>query len=187
MNNIHLKEVIEQLIATEKSIVKLADRLASSAAGSPHAKWHQPVERVRANSRTRIRLLRSFAAEFPESSVHPIPSNEPTDFDGMLGSLKGDIREHRLSQVIGDLVIALSSAALNYSLLSSNRMVTIGLGDDELITLAEDGLNSSAESCSDLRGFPPMLLALELNPALGEKYGEVLALFVCQAWAPPED
>lgn len=187
MNNLHLKEVIEQLIATEKSIVKLADGLASSTAGSPHAQWHRPVERARANSRTRIRLLRSFAAEFPESSVHPTPSNAPTDFEGMLGSLKGDIREYRLSQVIGDLVIALSSAALNYSLLSANRVAAKGFGDDELSALAEDGLNSSAESCSDLREFPPMLLALELNPTLEEKYGEILAHCVYQAWTPPED
>ena len=129
----------------------------------------------------------SFAAEIPESSVHPTPSNAPTDLEGMLGSLKGDIREYRLSQVVGDLVIALSSAALNYSLLAANRVAAKGLGDDELIALAEDGLNSSAESCSDLREFPPMLLALELNPALEEKDGEILALGVFEAWAPPND
>ena len=187
MNKKHIKETIEKLIAAERAIMRLAGWLEFHDDGSEPAEWLETVERARLNSRTRIRLLHSFAAEFEEISGHPTPSIDPSKVQWILGSLKGDDCECRKSQIVGDLAIAMGYAALQYSLLVSNRISTHGFIDDELLALAQDGYDSSAEGFSDLRGLPPMLLALELNLGLDDNRLKILSSRFEQTWTPRDD
>lgn len=187
MNKKHIKETIEKLIAAERAIMRLAGWLDFHDDGVEPAEWLETAERARLNSRTRIRLLHSFAAEFEENPGHPTPSIDPSKVEWILGSLKGGDCECRKSQIVGDLVIAMGYAALQYSLLLSNRISTHGIIDDELLALAQDGFDSSAEGFSCLKGIPPMLLALELNPGVDDTRLKILSTRVHQAWAPPED
>ena len=185
MKNEYLKEAVEQLIAIEKSIVKLADGLGSSASDTPSTKWCYPVGIARDKSRTRYRLLRSFAAELPARLDGSGSSFAWAEMEGVLKSLNGDIREHRVSQVIGDILLALNFAAIQYSMLLAAKVAAKQF--DELQMFAEEGLNSTADSCAQIRKHPPMMLVLELNPELEDDDIGWLGFTVEEAWAPPEE
>jgi len=186
MKNEHLKEALERLIEIERSIVKLTEGLGSCASDAPSTQWCYPIEIVGEKSRTRYRLLRSFAAELPARLDSSNSGFARTEMEGVLKSLIGDIREHRVSQVIGDILFALHFAAMQYSMLWVAKAVTNRFIDDELQKFAEEGLNSTANSCAEIRKYPPMLLVLELDPGLEDDVAW-LGATVEQAWAPTEE
>jgi ferritin-like metal-binding protein YciE len=161
MNEKHhdsLKQYINDMIGLERDIsnaVKIQtedDRLL--AFGDLKA----ILDQIRHNSETRLGILEKIS-EQEGGSVGAVVKESITAIAGALAGIYGKMREHPVSRMVRDDIIALEVTSISYGML-----LTLGLsiGHRECVVVAEQGIEETPKLIVELTDLLPAIVGSEL-------------------------
>ena len=161
MNEKHhdsLKQYINDMIGLERDIanaIKIQtedDRLL--AFGELKAILDQIVH----NSETRLEILKNISEE-EDGSLGAVVKESITAITGTLAGIYGKMREHPVSRMVRDDIIALEVASVSYGMLFT---LGLSIGHRECVVIAEQGLEQTPPLIIELTDLLPVIVADEL-------------------------
>ena len=161
MNEKHhasLKQYVNDMLALERAIAnavrgQLEDERVTAVSGLAGL-----LGEMAGGSESRIDRLKALS-EAERGSVGAAIKETVTAVTGTLAGLYGKVREHPVSRMVRDDVVALNLSSTSYSML-----LTLGLavGHNGCATLAEEGLRATAKLLMKLTNMVPLVVAGEL-------------------------
>ncbi len=173
----NLKQYVNDIIGMERDIANAIEGQLSDERLGEHPELRQLLEEAALQSEVRIRQFKELSEREGGTFGEAIKEGLMA-VTGSLAGLYGKLREHPVSRMLRDDIVALDMAATGYGML-----LTLGLsiGHTETAALAEQGLKSCAPMVVRLTGHLPLVVASEVakdaplaNPAAPQLACEVI-------------
>lgn len=153
-----LKQYVNDMLALERDIAnavagQLGDDRVAEISGLPGI-----LGEITGGSESRMERLKAIS-EAEGASLGAAIKEGVTAVSGVLAGLYGKVREHPVSRMVRDDIVALNLCATAYGML-----LTLGLaaGHNGVASLAEEGLKAAAKLVMKLTPMLPEVVASEL-------------------------
>lgn len=161
MNEKHhdsLKQYVNDMIAVERNITNTIKLQVEDERVQSFHELRSILDRAFHASEARIELLKKLSTE-ENASLGAAVKESVTAVTGTLAGLYGKIREHPVSRMVRDDIIALDLASVGYGML-----LTLGLaiGHEECADVAERGVEETPPVIIALTDLLPLVVAEEL-------------------------
>lgn len=185
MNEKHhasLKQYVNDMLALERDIANaLRGQLNDDRIGAVPG-LAGVLEEAAAGSEGRIDRLKALSAE-EGGAMGAAIKETVTAVTGTLASLYGKVREHAVSRMVRDDVVALNLSSTSYSMLFTLGLAT---GHNGCTSLAEEGLQATAKQVVKLTRLIPLVVACDLAddaPLANPNATQIATEKVVAAWA----
>ena len=184
MNEKHhdsIKQYVNDMIGLENDISKaIGGQLEDERIGR-HSPLEALLREIVAESESRLARLKRISEE-EEASVGAALKEGAMAVTGILAGLYGKVREHPVSRMVRDDMVALNTASISYSML-----LTLGLstGHSGVAQIAEEGIEVCAPFIVRLSGFLPEVVASELAedaPLVNPAATQLVHAIVRETW-----
>ena len=185
MNEKHhdsLRQYVNDMIAVERNITNsLKLQMEDEHVQSFH-ELRSILDRAFHASESRIQLLKKLSAE-EDASFGAAVKESVTAVTGTLAGIYGKIREHPVSRMVRDDIIALDLASVGYGML-----LTLGLaiGHEECAAIAERGIEETPPLIIALTDLLPLIVAEELAgdaPLANPAAVQLASIRIRDAWS----
>lgn len=185
MNEKHhdnIKEYVNDIIGLERDIVNAIRSQLSDDRLSEYTDLKELLGRIVSQGDARLQRFRELSEEEGGSFGQALKEGI-TAVTGSLAGIYGKLREHPVSRMVRDDVVALDVAATSYGML-----LTLGLavGHPSSAALAEEGLRSCAPLVIRLTDHLPLIVAHELSkdaPLVNPAASQIAGAKIREAWA----
>lgn len=162
MNEQHhdsLKQYINDMIGLERDIANAIKLQTEDERLLAFGELKAILDQVVHNSEMRLEILKKIS-EDEDGSLGAVVKEGITAITGTLAGLYGKMREHPVSRMVRDDIIALEVASVSYGML-----LTLGLsiGHRETVVLAEQGIEQTPQLIVELTDLLPTIVAQELS------------------------
>ncbi|MCW1886059.1 hypothetical protein OKA04_15075 [Luteolibacter flavescens] len=167
----NLKQYVNDMIGLEADVSKAIRGQLEDDRVKRHSRLAALLERIAVQSESRLERLKAISKDEGGALGGAIKEGVMTA-TGVLAGLYGKMREHPVSRMVRDDIVAQTTAATSYGML-----LTLGLSAShvECARLAEDGLRACAPTVTLLTSELPEIVASELaedaplaNPAAAQ-------------------
>ncbi|MCW1886028.1 hypothetical protein OKA04_14920 [Luteolibacter flavescens] len=185
MNEKHadnLKQYVNDMIGLEADISKAVRGQLEDERVSRHRSLAGLLEQIAGQSESRLERLKVISKEEGGALGGAIKEGVMTA-TGVLAGLYGKMREHPVSRIVRDDIVAQSTAATSYGML-----LTLGLvaAHPACIALAEEGLRACAPTVTLLTRELPEIVAAELaqdGPSAHPAAAQTALAAIREAWS----
>ncbi|QJE95106.1 hypothetical protein [Luteolibacter luteus] len=173
----NLKQYVNDVIGMERDIVNAIEGQLEDERLKDFPELASLLGQLAKAGEARIDNFKRISAD-EGGSVGAILKEGVTAITGALAGVYGRLREHPVSRMLRDDIVAMNVAATSYSML-----LTLGLatGHTETASLAQESLKSAALAVMALGEHLPLIVASELakdaplvNPAAAQLAGEMI-------------
>ncbi|RYD48254.1 MAG: hypothetical protein EOP85_03920 [Verrucomicrobiaceae bacterium] len=184
MNDKHkssLKQYVNDMIALERDILNAVKSQTEDDRVRGSVDLVTVLEQVVRNADTRIELLKELSHE-EDGSLGAAVKESVTAVTGVLAGIYGKLREHPLSRMVRDDIVALEVTSVSYGML-----LTLGLsiGHQKCVTVAEKGLEETPPLIIALTDMLPLVVAHELSedaPLVNPAASQIAQTKIRDAW-----
>lgn len=186
MNDEHhgsLKQYLNDVIALERDVVNAIEGQLEDARLKDYPDISEILVQMVADGTARIAALKDIS-DREGGSIGAVLKEGVTAVTGALAGVYGRIREHPVSRMVRDDLVAAHVSATSYGMLLT---LALGIGHTETATHAEAYLKASARTVNLLSDRLPLVVIAELakdapltNPAASQLAGEMIRA----AWKP---
>ena len=173
----NLKQYVNDIIGMERDIANAIEGQLSDERLGEHPELRQLLEEAALQSEVRIRQFKELSEREGGTFGEAIKEGLMA-VTGSLAGLYGKLREHPVSRMLRDDIVALDMRSTGYGMLLT---LGISIGHTESSALAEQGLKSCAPMVVWLTGHLPLVVASEVakdaplaNPAAPQLACEVI-------------
>lgn len=176
-----IRQYVNDMVGVERDIANALDGQLADERVQAHLELHALLSRCAAESRARIERLKDLSKE-EGGDLGAAIKEGVTAVTGTLAGLYGKLREHPLSRMVRDDIVALDVCAVSYSMLH-----TLGLaaGHSECAIMGEEGLRSCPPLVVALTDALPAIVAEELAadaPLANPAAAQVALATIREAW-----
>lgn len=177
-----IKQYVNDVIGMERDITNAIQGQLDDDRLATHPDLKMLLAEVAAQSESRLQRFKDLS-DAEDASFGATVKEGVMAVTGTLAGLYGKLREHPLSRMLRDDIVATTVAATSYTML-----LTLGLAANHsaVIALAEEGLKASARFTMQLGQHLPLIVASELAkdaPLSNPGAAQLAADKMQEAWA----
>ncbi len=184
MNEKHhgsLKQYVNDMIGLERDILNAIEFQLEDDHVKAYPDLIAILNQVQTNSESRLAMLKQLSAE-EEASIGAAVKEGITAVTGTLAGIYGKVREHPVSRMVRDDIIALDVASVGYGMLYT---LGLSIGHDECAALAGRGVDEMPPLIVALTDLLPIVVAEELaadGPLASPSAVQVATTRIRDAW-----
>lgn len=161
MNEKHhdsLKQYINDVIGLERDIANAIKLQTADERLLAFGELKAILDQVVHNSESRLEILKKISEE-EGGQLGAAVKEGITALTGTLAGIYGKIREHPVSRMVRDDIVALEVSSVSYGMLFT---LGLAIGHRECVVLAEQGLEQTPKLIVELTDLLPLVVATEL-------------------------
>jgi ferritin-like metal-binding protein YciE len=184
MNEKHhdsLKQYINDVIGLERDIANAIKMQATDERLLVFGELKAILDQVVHNSETRLEVLKRISEE-EGGQLGAAVKEGITALTGTLAGIYGKIREHPVSRMVRDDIVALEVSSVSYGMLFT---LGLAIGHRECVVIAEQGLEQTPKLIVELTDLLPGIVAYEIAgdaPLANPSTVEIAQATIRNAW-----
>jgi len=178
----NLRQYVNDMIGLEADISKAIRGQLEDQRISRHPPLAAILGEIATQAESRLERLKTLSKDEGGALGSALKEGVMTA-TGVLAGLYGRMREHPVSRMVRDDIVAQTTAATSYGMLLTLALTS---GHPECTTLAEEGLRACAPTVTSLTRVLPGIVAAELaedEPSVNPAAPQVTLAAIREAWA----